>query len=63
MDEEGLRETEENKDITIAQPIPMNDKEFESQLKDLDVAAKAESEDIKQIVAQIVKTYHPSKEA
>lgn len=63
MDEEGLRETEENKDITIAQPIPMNDKEFENQLKDLDVAAKAESEEIKQIVAQIVKTYHPSKKA
>ena len=63
MDEEGLRETEENKDITIAQPIPMDDKEFESQLKELDVAAKAESEDIKHIVANIVKTYHPSKEA
>ena len=63
MDEEGLRETEENKDITIAQPIPMNDKEFENQLKELDVAAKAESEEIKHIVAQIVKTYHPSKEA
>ena len=63
MDEEGLRETEENKDITIAQPIPMNDKEFENQLKELDVAAKAESEDIKHIVANIVKTYHPSKEA
>ena len=63
MDEEGLRETEENKDITIAQPIPMDDKEFENQLKELDVAAKAESEDIKHIVANIVKTYHPSKEA
>ncbi len=63
MDEEGLRETEENKDITIAQPIPMDDKEFENQLKELDFAAKAESEDIKHIVANIVKTYHPSKEA
>ena len=63
MDEEGLRETEENKDITIAQPIPMDDKEFENQLKELDIAAKAESEDIKHIVANIVKTYHPSKEA
>lgn len=63
MDEEGLRETEENKDITIAQPIPMDDKEFENQLKELDVAAKSESEEIKQIVANIVKTYHPSKEA
>lgn len=61
MDEEGLRETEENKDISIAQPIPMDDDEFEKQLKDLDVAAKSESDDIKQIVAKIVKTYKPSE--
>ena len=61
MDEEGLRETEENKDISIAQPIPMDDEQFEKQLKELDLAAKSESDDIKQIVAQIVKTYKPSE--
>ncbi len=61
MDEEGLRETEENKDISIAQPIPMDDDQFEKQLKELDLAAKSESDDIKQIVAQIVKTYKPSE--
>lgn len=61
MDEEGLRETEENKDISIAQPIPMDDDEFEKQLKDLDIAAKSESDEIKQIVAGIVKTYKPSE--
>ena len=59
MDEEGLRETEENKDISIAQPIPMDDDEFEKQLKELDIAAKSESDEIKQIVAGIVKTYKP----
>lgn len=61
MDEEGLRETEENKDISIAQPIPMDDEQFEKQLKELDLAAKSECDDIKQIVAQIVKTYKPSE--
>ncbi|MBO4910908.1 MAG: polysaccharide biosynthesis protein [Lachnospiraceae bacterium] len=61
MDEEGLRETEENKDISIAQPIPMDDEEFEKQLKELDIAAKSESDEIKQIVARIVKTYKPSE--
>ncbi len=61
MDEEGLRETEENKDISIAQPIPMDDDEFEKQLKELDIAAKSESDEIKQIVARIVKTYKPSE--
>ncbi|MBR2554112.1 MAG: polysaccharide biosynthesis protein [Aeriscardovia sp.] len=62
MDEEGLRETEENKDISIAQPIPMDDEEFLRQLKELDAAAKSESEDIKQIVSGIVKTYRPYDE-
>lgn len=61
MDEEGLRETEENKDISIAQPIPMDDDEFEKQLKELDIAAKSECDEIKQIVAGIVKTYKPSE--
>ena len=63
MDEEGLRETDENKDISIAQPIPMNDEEFVKQLEELDRAAKSESDEIKQIVAKVVKTYKPSMEA
>ena len=62
MDEEGLRETEENKDISIAQPIPMDDEEFASQLSDLLDAAKAETAGIKQLVAKIVKTYSPETE-
>ena len=63
MDEEGLRETDENKDISIAQPIPMDDDEFLKQLDELDRAAKSESDEIKQIVAKVVKTYKPSMEA
>ncbi len=61
MDEEGLRETEENKDISIAQPIPMDDEKFEKAVLELDRAAKSESEDIRHIVAGIVKTYDPDK--
>ena len=62
MDEEGLRETEENKDISIAQPIPMDDVEFVKQLDELLIAAKSETAGIKQLVAKIVKTYNPSTE-
>ena len=63
MNEEGLRETEENKDISIAQPIPMDDVEFSRQLNELLEAAKCETKDIRHIVAKIVKTYHPKSEA
>lgn len=62
MDEEGLRETEENKDISIARPIPMDDEEFVTQLDELLEAAKAETAGIKQLVAKIVKTYSPKNE-
>ena len=62
MDEEGLRETEENKDISIARPIPMDDEEFVTQLDELLNAAKAETAGIKQLVAKIVKTYSPKNE-
>ena len=62
MDEEGLRETEENKDISIAQPIPMDDVEFVKQLDELLIAAKSDTAGIKQLVAKIVKTYNPSTE-
>ena len=57
MDEEGLRQMEENKEISIAEPIPMDDEEFMVKLTELDEAAKAETEDIRHLVAGIVKTY------
>jgi len=56
MDEEGLEETE-NKLIHIGKPIEMDDDLFEKQLEKLEKACKEESEDIKEIVAEIVTTY------
>jgi hypothetical protein len=46
-----------NKLIFIGKPIEMDDDLFEKQLERLEKACKEESEDIKQIVAEIVTTY------
>ena len=62
MDEEGLRKLEENPEISVAEPIPMNDEEFSKQLVDLDAAAKAETDEIREIVSGIVKTYKYKKD-
>ena len=62
MDEEGLRKMEENPEISVAEPIPMDDEEFCKQLVDLDAAAKAETEEIREIVSGIVKTYKYKKD-
>ncbi len=56
MDEEGLKETQ-NKLIHIGRPIEMDDEEFKRQLQRLEDAYRNESEDIKDIVAEIVPTY------
>lgn len=56
MDEEGLQDTA-NKLIHIGKPIDMDDELFVSQLKELEAACTAESEDIKDIVARVVPTY------
>ena len=61
MDEEGLRKLEENPEISVAEPIPMDDEEFSEQLVDLDAAAKAETDDIRVKVSEIVKTYKYKK--
>lgn len=58
MDEEGMQKTE-NKLIYIGHPIQMDDELFRKQLKRLDKASKSESPEIKKIVAEVVKTYHP----
>ena len=57
MDEEGLRKLDENPEISVAEPIPMDDDEFVSQLVELDAAAKAETEGIRPLVSRIVKTF------
>ena len=58
MDEEGMQETD-NELIFIGNPIEMDDEDFKRKLELLDVESRKESERIKEIVAQIVPTYHP----
>ena len=58
MDEEGLEKTQ-NELIFIGKPIEMDDTVFEEHLKQLDQLSRSETERMKQIVAEIVPTYHP----
>ncbi|WP_035771375.1 polysaccharide biosynthesis protein [Butyrivibrio sp. FCS006] len=58
MDEEGLQDTA-NKMIHIGKPIEMDEMRFFSQLEKLNQAAKDESPEIRDIVKEIVETYHP----
>ena len=60
MDEEGLKRTE-NRLISIAEPIEMDDAAFEGQLLRLDELSRAESPRIRDVVAEIVPTYHPER--
>lgn len=60
MDEEGLTNTE-NKLIYIGHPIAMDDGWFKEKLKELDKASKKETERIKELVAEVVPTYHYSR--
>ena len=56
MEEEGLQDTS-NRLIHIGRPIEMDDEKFKVQLERLEVAYSKESEDIKDLVAEIVPTY------
>lgn len=58
MKEEGLQETD-NQLIHIGKPIEMDDELFKKQLRQLEDAYKAETSNMKELVAQIVPTYHP----
>ena len=58
MKEEGLQETA-NKLIHIGKPIEMDDEKFKEQLARLDAAYRVEAENMKELVAEIVPTYHP----
>jgi FlaA1/EpsC-like NDP-sugar epimerase len=61
MDEEGLQETA-NKLIHIGRPIQMDDAEFARQMKMLESACAENADNIKDLVADIVPTYHPQTE-
>ena len=56
MKEEGMQETA-NKLIHIGRPIEMDDEKFREQLSRLEAACKAEVDNMKDIVAEIVPTY------
>ncbi|MEG0369069.1 MAG: nucleoside-diphosphate sugar epimerase/dehydratase [Hungatella sp.] len=56
MAEEGMKDTE-NELIHIGEPIAMDDEAFLRQLMRLNEAAKAEREDIRELVAEMVPTY------
>ena len=58
MEEEGLKETA-NKLIHIGRPIEMDDELFKHQLDRLDAAYRVEDPNMKELVAEIVPTYHP----
>ena len=58
MDEECLQDTY-NKMFHIGKPIEMDEMRFFAQLEKLNIAAKEESPDIRDIVMEIVETYHP----
>lgn len=60
MDEEGLTNTE-NRLIYIGHPIAMDDEWFKEKLKELDKASKKETERIRELVAEVVPTYHYKK--
>ena len=61
MDEEGLRKTEENPEISIAEPIEMDDDLVAQKLVELDEAAKEEVDNIRELVAEMVPTYKPTE--
>ena len=62
MAEEGLRKTK-NSLIHIGNPIPLEADRFIEQLQMLMAAAYEERDDIKELVASVVTTYHPENQA
>ena len=60
MDEEGMQKTG-NDLIYIGQPISFDDAVFEHDLETLREMSYQNAEDIEQIVAGIVPTYHPAR--
>ncbi|WP_020223834.1 nucleoside-diphosphate sugar epimerase/dehydratase [Holdemania massiliensis] len=60
MAEEGLKTTP-NKLIHIAKPIPFDVKQFMNQVEILAEASYTNSSRIKQLVSEVIPTYHPKK--
>ena len=62
MKEEGMLDTANNQ-IHIGKPIEMDDALFVEQLARLEAAYRAESTNMKELVAEIVPTYKPDVSA
>ena len=60
MDEEGLQDTA-NRLIHIGRSIPIDEVRFFKQLEELNQESKHESAYIRDLVKQIVTTYHPEE--
>ena len=61
MGEEGLQETE-NKKIHIGRPIEMDDAWFMEKLMELELACNSETGRIRELVSEVVPTYHYNRE-
>ena len=59
MDEEGMKKTE-NELINIGRPIEFDEDKFIGQLEDLMIAAYQERTDIRDLIEEVVPTYHPA---
>jgi FlaA1/EpsC-like NDP-sugar epimerase len=57
MEEEGLQRTS-NKKVFIGKPIPMDERLFFERLDKLRVAIEGEGDDIRELVCELVPTYH-----
>ena len=60
MDEEGMQQTP-NGLISIANPIKLDEQRLWTTLDSLKAAAYDETEEMKNLVAQLVTTYKPQK--
>ena len=60
MDEEGLKTTP-NHLIFIGSPVPFDTEKFLGQLEELIDAAYREEGDIRELVSEMVSTYHPGE--
>ena len=59
MEEEGLQETD-NKSIHIGKPIELDEKNFFKKLDDLFIAVQEDSENMKNLVKELVPQYQPN---
>ena len=62
MNEEGMQDTA-NKMIHIGKPIDLDETQFFQGLEKLNDASRAEAQNIRDLVKEVVTTYHPKSNA